>query len=147
MNTRKIGLNELYQNYSNDPNILQELKVPKETFKKVIKSFSKKVLDTVLLDSEEIKLPIIGSLRIKKIKQNLGKQLKYNKLRVDWKRTKETGYKVYHINEHRNGYYYRFYWNKNKFLNRSFYSFYSERWNAKRRLPKILKTTSIDYFE
>ena len=147
INTKKIGLNEFYKNYSDNPNIIQEFKISKEQFKRVIKSFSKKELDKILLDSEEVKLPILGTLRIKKIRKNLERQLYKNRLRIDWKETRKTGCKLYHLNEHRNGYFYRFHWDKNNILNKSLYSFYPERWNAKRRLCKILKTTDIDYFE
>jgi hypothetical protein len=63
----------------------------------------------LLYDSETIKLPFkLGTLRIKKNKINYST----NRLSIDWKTTLETGYKVLHLNEHRNGYRYRFYWNK-----------------------------------
>ena len=91
INTKKIGLNEFYKNYSDNPNIIQEFKISKEQFKRVIKSFSKKELDKILLDSEEVKLPILGTLRIKKIRQNLERQLYKNRLRIDWKETRKTG--------------------------------------------------------
>ena len=90
INTKKIGLNEFYKNYSDNPNIIQEFKISKEQFKRVIKSFSKKELDKILLDSEEVKLPILGTLRIKKIRQNLERQLYKNRLRIDWKETRKT---------------------------------------------------------
>ena len=70
-----------------------------------------------------------------------------NKLRIDWEATKKANTKVYHLNEHRAGHRYRFYWEKVPVSNISVYSFIACRKN-KRRLAEILKTQpTIDYFE
>lgn len=135
------NINDQYKYYCE--NTIEGLRVPKEQFRKVLGRFSVLLMDKIL-DAEEVKIPIIGTLRVKKIKQNFTK----NKLKIDWKATKECGKKVYHLNDHRDGYFYRFSWKKNKIVNVSYYSFVPERWNAKRRLAKLLKEKpNVDFFE
>lgn len=67
---------------------------------------------------------------------------------VDWKRTKDTGVRVFLENEHTNGYYYRFLWQRYKrnFRFKALYTFIPSREN-KRKLAKILKDPdrTIDY--
>jgi hypothetical protein len=126
--------------------VIKELQVDKKTYTKIIKLANKIIIDKLLYESESVKLPFkLGTLRIKKNKINYST----NRLSVDWKTTLETGYKVLHLNEHRNGYRYRFYWNKKgaNIKNITCYSFTPSR-SSKRLLAKILKyKPEIDYFE
>ncbi len=126
--------------------VLKELQVDKKTYNKIIKLANKVLIDKLLLESETVKLPFsLGSLRIKKNKINYSN----NRMSIDWKTTFEVGKKVVHMNEHRNGYRYRFYWNKKgaRINNITYYSFTPCR-NAKRTLAKLLKyKPEIDYFE
>ncbi len=137
-NTRHI--NTLYENYST--NTIKGLVIPKEQFKKIIGKFSILVADK-LMDAEEVKLPIIGTLRIKKIKQ----KYKDNKLKIDFNATKLAGKTIFHTNDHRDGYFYRLVWRRNKIKGNRLYSFIPERYHIKRRLAKILKTDfTKDFF-
>lgn len=135
---------DAYKLYKTD--VIKELQVDKKTYSKIIKLFNKLLVEKMLNESETIKLPYrLGYLRIKKNKINYST----NKMSIDWKTTFETGCKVVHTNEHRNGYRYRFYWSKkgSAINNISFYSFTPVR-TAKRNLAKILKyKPEIDYFE
>ena len=131
---------ELFKEYQKS--VLKDLQVSNDQFKRIVKKFSQKLLDKVLLESEEVKLPIIGSLRIQKFKQNFSK----NQLRVDWYLTKKHNKKIYHTNDHRDGFIYQYYWKKSRFTNKRYYSFLPERYCAKRRLAKILKTMPLEYF-
>lgn len=138
---RHRNIHEQYQYYC--AHTIEGLRVPKEQFKKVLGRFSILIMDK-LLEAEEVKLPIIGTLRIKKIKQKFTK----NKLKIDYQETKKLGKIVYHLNDHRDGHFYRFMWSKNKITGIGLYSFTAERHHCKRRLAKLLKTDSTkDFFE
>lgn len=124
---------------------LPELQVTEEQYKRILKKFAVKFMDKVLLDSEEVQLPIVGGIRIKKFKQEID-LTKPNKLRVDWAATKKHKKRIYHLNDHRDGFIYRYFWRRPKIANRQYFSFMAERYHCKRRLAKILKTTDTEYF-
>lgn len=134
------GIVNLYENYCKTT--VKGLEVSKEQFKRILKRFSILVIDKVL-DAEEVKIPIIGTLRVKKVKQNFA----INKLKIDWAETKKIGKKVYHLNEDRDGYFYRYSWRRNAITNIKYYSFVPEKWHVRRRLPKFLKANpGKDFF-
>lgn len=140
-----MGLNrnivDLYKYYKNST--INELQVDKDTYKKIVKSFSAKVIKS-LFEAEEVKLPIVGTLRIKKIKQKYNP----NRMKKDYVLSKKIGKTVYFTNEHRNGYFYAIKWRKSNIKNISYYSFIGERHHLKRPLSKILQTDfSKDFFE
>ena len=117
------------------------------TYSKLIKDFNKEVMRKILLESFEFELPYrLGTIRIKKTKSKFNPK----NMKPDWKKTKELGYKVYHMNEHTNFFNFRFYWKKKKaiFKNKTLYSFVAARRN-KRELASILKDEfrNIDYYE
>jgi hypothetical protein len=132
------NLHKIYKLYLKE--VPKEIQTTKENFLKINELFVRKAVDRIL-KAEEVKFPIIGSFRIKKVLMN------YHRLYVDHKRTKELGIKVYHLNENREGYFYKWFWNKNstnKFIH--YYSFCAARYSVRRRLPKILKTTNQEFF-
>ncbi len=70
-------------------NTIPGLQVPKDQFKRVLKRFSVLVIDKVL-DAEEVKIPIIGTLRVKKVKQSFLP----TKMKIDYQATKKAGKKA-----------------------------------------------------
>ena len=67
-------MKNLYKYYKNST--INELQVDKDTYKKIVKSFSAKIIKS-LFEAEEVKLPIVGTLRIKKIKQKYNPVAKF----------------------------------------------------------------------
>ena len=100
----------------------------------------------IIEDNLPFKMPCrLGVLRVKKSKMNYKDK---NKLKVDWKTSKEANKIVYHLNDHTNGYKFRFWWEKRgPIKNLSVYSFTPIR-EYKRLLSSILKdkNRTIDYF-
>lgn len=132
---------------------------------KVLNLFNKKVSSKILEDAFEFILPYrLGTLRIKKYKNKLkldkDGQLMKHKLRPNWKATKELWEKnedakdikkiVYHLNEHTNGYNYKWHFSNHRSNcpNKSSYSFIPTREN-KRTLAKLLldELRVIDFYE
>ena len=116
-------------------------------YRKVCEEFNKKICKYILEDAGEFQLPYrLGSLRIKKTKMDYGNK---NHMRPDWKKTKELGKTVYHLNDHTDGFRYRWAWNKSNVVTvgKKLYSFYPTRTN-KRTLAQLLKEDkNVDYFE
>lgn len=112
-------------------------KVDYSLFKSVLDSFNKIVLDSLLESSEGFKMPFgLGYVWIVKYKP---KQLNDKSLSVDYKASKEYGKKIYHLNEHSDGYKFRLYWSKipQTFPDRYKYSLSLVRAN-KRKLAQLI---------
>jgi hypothetical protein len=113
------------------------------TFRAVITDLNQKIVDRIILESEEFKMPYrLGKIYIKKLDLPLGKIPK-NKWPIDYERSRKLGFIVYHDNDD----IFRWKWNKRNAIvtNRSFYMFKPSRHN-KRYLAKALKTLNKDYF-
>ena len=137
-------------------NVNGEMQVDYSTYMKIMKEFNMKLKNSVIYDAEDIKLPCnLGRLRIKKFKMKLHKA---NKLKPDWKKTNALWNRnpeakakktiVYFLNEHRSGYAYRVYWDKNvsRVKNHRSYEFKPARQFA-RDLSNVLKNRpDIDYY-
>lgn len=78
----------------------------------------------------------ITKYKIKSTKEWEGKE--YIKLPIDWKKTKEKGFKVYHMNAHTEGYKFRWLW---LFGSQRF--FYSELWTFK---PSRISSRLIKHY-
>ena len=70
----------------------------------------KVILEYVLDRSEGFKMPFgLGFIQVGKYKP---KSINSKSLSVDYKASKECNKKIYHLNEHSDGYKYRLYWSK-----------------------------------
>lgn len=136
-------LRDVYKFYVNE--VGKENALPYTTFRKLNDEKSKLVVEKVLLETETYKIPCnLGEVRISKRKLNVTNRI----LKVDWATTKKIGKKVYHLNEHRNGYRYKILWSKtkSKIENKTVYHFKPCR-KFTRQLAYILKNKpEIDYF-
>lgn len=136
------GVKDIYKYYKGVTN--KEDRLPYSIASKILKDANKAIADAVMMGNEIELGDSTGRLLIKKRKINFSSS---NRLKVDWGRTKKTGIKVYHLNEHRNGYNYRWFWKKTKIKNSTLYSFIACRRN-KRTLSHILKNIKeVDYTE
>lgn len=121
------------------------------TFAKILRDFNKELSRVILEESEIINLPFrLGKLYITKTKQWYSKpewsKIPLN-LPIDWKTSKEIGKRVYHLNEHTNGYIYRWRWYKRgaHVANVTLYKFLPVRQN-KRKITQLLKK-GVDYWK
>ena len=107
------------------------------TYKRILDAMCKFILKHVLNGSEGFKMPYgLGFIQVGKY---LPKQLTPKSLSIDYKATREYGKKIYHLNEHSDGYKYRLYWSKipQTFPDRYKYQLSFVRQN-KRRLAKLI---------
>ena len=116
-------------------------------YRSICEDFNKSIIDEILLKAKEFKMPHrLGSLRI--LKKEMNYSSSKNKLKINWQETNKHKKVIYHLNDHTDGFNYRWFWSKKKAIvkNKTIYSFQATRTN-KRRLAGLLKTKQVDYFE
>lgn len=106
-------------------------------YKRILDEMCRIILDEVLNSSEGFKMPYgLGFMQVGKYKP---KTLSGESLSVDYKASREYDKRIYHLNEHSNGYKYRLYWSKipRTFPDRYKYQLCFVRQN-KRRLAQLI---------
>jgi hypothetical protein len=141
-----------YGNVKNIPDMYKfykakypKTKVTLKQYRMIIEEMNQHITSYMLEEAGEFKMPFgMGIIRVKKKPQNL------KNLSLDYKYFRETGEKLYHLNEHSDGYESRFFWDKYAYgvrlKNKTKYSFIFSRTN-KRLLARLIKEHNKDYFE
>lgn len=129
---------------------------------RVLTSFYDKLINAMIYNNVDITFPCnLGNLSIKKkkviIRLTPEGKLDTSKLKVDMKATRElqaecpgTDKKVFHLNEHSNGYYYRYLWSKvTCFVPNSTVYLLDLRRKHKRKLAEaaLNPKVKLDYYE
>lgn len=79
-------------------------------FKRILDEVNKIIIETILDASQPFKMPSgLGLICIVKYRP---KTYTDKSLSVDYRASKEEGKRIYHLNEHSDGYKYRLYWSK-----------------------------------
>ena len=121
---------DIYNNYD------KRDQIPYSTFRGIVDKLNDSIL-SVLQNGQNYKLPCsLGTVQIVKYKPK-----EYNKhsLSIDFNESKKLDKRIYHLNEHSNGYKYRLYWFKQpfSFTNRYKYQLCFTRAN-KRQLAQLI---------
>lgn len=106
-------------------------------YKRILQEMCRIILDAILNSSDGFKMPFgLGFIQVGKY---LPKALNDKSLSVDYKASREYNKRIYHLNEHSNGYKYRLYWSKipRTFPDRYKYQLCFVRQN-KRRLAQLI---------
>ena len=120
--------------------------VSKKQFNALLKDYFSFLSKELIDNAKEIRLPArMGTLAVIKRKP---KRYDFACLRVDFHSTKESDKTILHLNEHSDGYNFRFHWCKKDILisNKSMYELVMSRAN-KRRLAHMIKVEQKDYME
>lgn len=137
---------DFYQSYKNNIEPGTQYDIDLKTYKAIVTDYFKFIRDEIMQNCREFKLPCrLGTLQIIK---HQPKEYSGKSLRWDWKSTKELGKPIYLLNEHSDGWKYRFFWSKQNCLlaNKGKYQFIASRSN-KRDLAKIIQQHLKDYPE
>jgi len=158
-NKTDFGVPELYEFYKNHSDNF----IPRKVFRELLSEYNTEILRLIVYDGLDYSMNHrIGSLRIKKMDNSLrlGKDGEVaNKLMVNWPKThklwsdkypgktfeevKKIPDKplVYHLNEHSDGYVFKWYWDKftSNLKNQSAYRFRAIR-NVRREAAQAWKT-------
>lgn len=101
-NKKSYTLSDMYRTMPID--------VPYSLYKRILDEMCKLIAEHVLERSEGFKMPYgLGFIQIGKYKP---KKLNDKSLSVDYKASKEYDKRIYHLNEHSDGYKFRLYWSK-----------------------------------
>ncbi len=142
-NRKSYTLVDSYKEYRKENPESSGFSLSKTDYRNICIAFNQKLSDTIIEKANEFNVPgRLGLIRIKKF------PTRNNSMRVDWAQTKKYNKKIYHLNMHTDGYYYKWYWSKTNaiFKNKSVYSFKPNRTN-KRILAKLLKEDKVEFFE
>lgn len=145
-NRKSYTIADYYLSYKDYIQEGSQYDISYQTFKAIVTDYFKYIRDEVMLNSKEVKLPCrLGTLQIIK---HQPKEFTGKSLRWDWKATRELGKPVYLLNDHSNGWKYRFHWQKKDIIVKNIkkYMFIACRQN-KRDLCKIIMNKQCDYIE
>lgn len=138
-NTNCLGLREMYKYYVAN----YEDHTDYTTFATTIKACNKELLRVITHESATVQLPYrLGKVQVCKFERSYDQP--QNKWKVDWKRTREEGFRVYFEQK----YIYKWVWKKHNSVvkNKTGYKFTPSR-QASRLVPKLLATNNIDYLK
>ena len=116
---------------------MEPIEVDYGLYKRILDEMCRVILEQILERSEGFKMPYgLGFIQVGKYKP---KSLTAESLSVDYKASKEYDKRIYHLNEHSDGYKYRLYWSKipRTFPDRYKYQLSFVRQN-KRRLAQLI---------
>jgi len=152
------GMSDYYKSFKNDnPN----LDISKELYNKIICDFNKSIIDLIIEQNVDYKIPHLGStLCIRKIKRTVkivnGKVVNTNP--IDWVTTnkvwnedpeaREKKLLIRFLNHHTSGYFFKIYFKKydSYYLNKKWYAFKASR-DFDRNLAKRIKDENKDKFD
>jgi hypothetical protein len=148
----EFGARDYYKYYRKKSKFPKHLHVDKllgsSLFRQILSEYFK-LISEELFKNNSFMLPCgFGWLSIIKLKPKIIGRRGQVLLSIDWKESKKLKKKVYHLNEHREGYVYKFHWKKPRHHKGiSWYKFKPSRFNN-RHLAKLLKEDkSIDFFD
>lgn len=146
MDTQSYVIKDFHNSYINYVGDNPLYNVEYKLFREILIDYFKYLRNNLIEEGKEVKLPCrLGTVAVVKHKP---KGYTSKSLRVDYKSSRDIGKLVLHLNEHTDGYKYRFYWSKSNVIvtNKSKYQLVMTRHN-KRRLAYILKNGVRDYME
>lgn len=144
-----LKLIDAHKYFIKDLDVNSKYNISWELYKLIIAEFNKRIMEAIIVDGLFFKMPYrLGTIRLRKRKTNL------EKLKPNYKVYNQSNREIKssHLNEHTDGYYVRFYWNKADGVivkNKTLYSFIPTRDNS-RNLASLLKKDSNQinkYFE
>jgi len=111
-------------------------------YARIIKQCNKEIVNIITYEAKVFEMPYrLGVLQVSKFERGFNKPK--NSWSVDYSKSKELGFIVYHDQE----FIYKFNWKKTKalFLGKTGYKFKANR-AASRMIPKALKETKVSYY-
>jgi len=133
-----LSIRDMYKYYKTNYDEPVDYKI----FAKIIKHCNKELVRQITRESECVELPYrLGELQVARFERSFKKPS--NKMAVDWAKTKELGFKVFHDDDN----IYKWVWKKSSAVvkNKTGYKFTTIRY-ARREVPKAIED-KIEYFK
>lgn len=139
MINKRLTIRNVYEAYPYKQDELSAYYCTKQEFVDINKAFFLLLTLYLIETGNEYTFPGgLGSIKVRKRRARMDQQF------IDFKRSKEVGKRVHHMNMHSNGYYARFKWYKRKITlaNKKAFKFIPVR-AAKRHLAKCIKERNV----
>lgn len=133
-----LGVREMYKYFKT----YSKTQITYKEYVNIIKTCNKEILNVIVNEAKVFEMPYrLGALQVSKFERSYNKPSA--KWAVDFKKSKELGYRVFFDQP----YFYKWVWRKKRaiFINKTGYKFTASRL-AKRLVPKALATKKIDYY-
>lgn len=132
------GLPKFYKEYIKSIKAGSDYDMPPALYRYIVEAFWEKVTNYVIFEHGEFRLSYhLGTIRVKKMKTRM------NSLKYNYGHYLKTGEKIYHLNEHTNEFYYKFFWSGARVKNKSIYKFIPNRKFLKRTLSNYVSNTPL----
>lgn len=134
-----LGIKDIYKFYISN----YENPIEYSQFVEIIKACNTEAIDYITKEAGCLELPYrLGRLQVCKFERSFNQPK--NKWKVDWKKSNELGFRVYHDQQ----FIYKWVWKKHYSIvrNKTGYKFIASRTSA-RLIPKLLATKKYDYFK
>jgi hypothetical protein len=138
------NLKDMYESYKESVEENTPYDISYKEFMTITEDYLKEISDGLLSGKGSFRIPKnLGYITITKFKVDLSKLN-----RIDWKATVETGKKIYHLNEHSDGFNYKVVWTRiqQNARNVKMYVFAPTR-RIKRTLASLIKNREFDTYE
>ena len=155
-NSADITVKHMYKKYTESIEMGTVYNIKQTKYTSILKKFNTTVLDLIVLEGYEFRIPILGNIRIsgRKVKLKLDKDgnLDTSKLPVNYKATKELWKRdpeaaknkklIFITNNHTDGYKYFLHWTKGRVKSISAVSFKLYRYHS-RLIAKVLQNKEL----
>lgn len=129
-----FGLPRFYKEYIK--NTEEKYHIDRSLHRYIVEKFWTAVRDYIIYEHGEFYMGYnLGSIRVKRM------QTKMSNLKYNYGHYRKTGEKLYHLNEHTNEFYYKFYWSSGYIKNKKSYTFTANRKELKRKLSAYVIAT------
>jgi hypothetical protein len=135
----ELGLRDFYKYYKESVSkYSSKYDLSSNEYKDIIDLYLDKVTTYVIEKGSNYKFyNRLGVLSIRRVKTSM------EHLKIDYNHYKETGEKLYILNDHTRGFYFRYVWHRGRISNVNLYSFIPNRTFLKRRLSSYVKNTPL----
>lgn len=131
-------LKNIYLSFLKDHvDLCDRYEISYSVFKALCVRFNTLLVERLIFSAYEFPMGShMGTLRIRAAKTS------FTNPKVDYYRSKQLGFRVYHLNDHSNNYYYYTYWRKGSLMNIRSYRFYFNRKN-RRLLSQAIREKKV----
>jgi len=143
---KPFTLKHMYADYIKDKEIDSPYWLTYKEYIDINSTYFQLIADYLIEDSGVFKMPYrLGEISVMKIRPKIFSE---KTLTPDWQLTTKYGKKILHLNDHSQGFKYRFHWRKldSVVIHKSYYRFVATRTN-KRKLAQYIKDNKQDYLE
>jgi hypothetical protein len=139
-----IAQKDFYEYYKQSSIKKNKEYVDYKTHSSILKEANKLIRDEIIYNGERFLLPYRGGELFIHKYENVFKEENKSKWKVDWKKTKEVGFKVYFDSK----YGYKWKWDKRKAVvkGKKFYTFRACR-KSQRMVSDAINNKNVDYYQ